>query len=167
MAALTAPRPLSPARRKSALAGRRSPRHQRGVAAIEFALVFILFFSLFYAIVGYSLAMLLMQGMTQAAEEGVRAAIAVDPLAYGSDGAYGAAVENAAETRANDALSWLPGKAQEQIVINADHAAHLVTVTITYPNYAGNGMVPTLTLPLIGPVPRLPADLVGQASLQI
>jgi Flp pilus assembly protein TadG len=147
-------------------------RHgQRGAAAVEFALIFILFFVLFYAIVAYSLAMLLMQGLTQAAEEGVRAAIAVNPLAYGSDAEYAASVEATARNRAAAALSWLPAKARQQIV-DDDHIAatltgNLVSVTVTYPNYAGNGLVPTLTIPLIGAVPRVPADLVGQASLQI
>lgn len=146
-------------------------RGQKGAAAIEFALIFILFFVLFYAIVAYSLAMLLMQGLTQAAEEGVRAAIAVNPLAYPDDAAYGTAVQATARSRAAAALSWLPTKARQQIVdgnhIDATLGGNLVSVTVTYPNYAGNGLVPTLTIPLIGAVPRVPTDLVGQASLQI
>lgn len=146
-------------------------RRQRGAAAIEFALLFILFFVLFYAIVSYSLAMLLMQGLTQAAEEGARAAIAVDPLAYASDAAYQSAVETAAEGRVASALDWLPNKAKQQVIdgnqIQAVLANSVVTVTVTYPNYASNGLVPTLTIPLIGAVPRLPTNLVGTASLKI
>ena len=149
----------------------RCRRRQRGAAAIEFALLFILFFALFYAIIAYSLAMLLMQGLTQAAEEGVRAAIAVNPLAYGSDAAYQDAVEATARARAASALSWLPTQAHQQVVgannINAGLAGNLITVTVTYPDYASNGLVPTLTLPFIGDVPRVPTDLVGSASLQI
>lgn len=146
-------------------------RRQRGAAAIEFALIFILFFVLFYAIVAYSLAMLLMQGLTQAAEEGVRAAIAVNPLSYASNSAYMASVEATARNRASAALSWLPAKARQQVVdgnhITANMSNSVVTVTVTYPNYATNGLVPTLTIPLVGAVPRMPTDLVGQASLQI
>lgn len=146
-------------------------RRQRGAAAIEFALVFLLFFVLFYAIVAYSLAMLLMQGLTQAAEEGVRAAIAVDPLSYTTEAAYETAVGTTAKNRVSSALSWLPSKAKQQIVTD-DHIAvtvvgSIVTVTVTYPNYATNGLVPTLTIPFVGAVPKVPADLVGQASLQI
>lgn len=142
---------------------------QRGAAAIEFALVFILFFSLFYAIVSYSLAMLLMQGLTQAAEEGVRAAIAVNPLAFANGNDYASAVDSTAKNRASEALTWLPAKAWQQIEnnIQISSTSNLVSVTITYPNYAHNGLVPTLRLPLIGDVPRLPNDLVGHASLQI
>ncbi|MBS1188259.1 MAG: TadE-like protein [Rhodocyclaceae bacterium] len=145
-------------------------RWQRGAAAIEFALIFLLFFVLFYAIVSYSLAMLLMQGLTQAAEEGVRAAIAVNPLAYPSDAGYLTSVETTARNRADAALSWLPAKARQQVVDN-NHISttvngSVITVTVTYPNYATNGLVPTFTIPLIGPVPRLPTNLVGEASLQ-
>ena len=135
------------------------------------AFIFILFFVLFYAIIAYSLAMLLMQGLTQAAEEGVRAAIAVNPMAYGNDAAYEAAVEATARARSAAALSWLPDSARAQVVdagnINADLSGNLVTVTVTYPDYPNKGLVPTLTLPVIGDVPRVPANLVGTASLQI
>ncbi|WIM05769.1 MAG: pilus assembly protein [Candidatus Nitricoxidivorans perseverans] len=146
-------------------------RRQGGAAAIEFALIFILFFVLFYAIVAYSLAMLLMQGFTQAAEEGARAAISVNPIAFGSDADYAAGVEAAARGRATAALSWLPGKAYQQVIggnnISANLTGSVITVTVTYPNYSTNGLVPTLTIPLIGAVPRVPTNLVGEASLQI
>lgn len=148
-----------------------SRHRQRGAAAIEFGLIFILFFAIFYAIVSYSLAMLIMQGLSHAAEEGARAALAVDPLAYAGPAAYTDAVETAAETQAAQALAWLPDKAHQQIVENnkvtATVVGNLLTVTVTYPNYATNGLIPTLTLPGVGAVPRLPTDLVGQASLQI
>lgn len=151
--------------------GSRRRREQKGAAAIEFALIFMLFFVLFYAIVAYSLAMLLMQGVTQAAEEGVRAAIAVDPLAYGSTADYETSVEVVAKARAVAALAWLPAKAREEIIdgnnINAELAGSVISVTVTYPNYATNGLVPTLTVPLIGALPRVPTNLVGSASLQI
>lgn len=152
-------------------ANTRCRRRQKGAAGIEFALIFMLFFVLFYAIVSYSLAMLLMQGVTQAAEEGVRAAIAVDPLAYGSTTDYETSVKTTAQNRAADALSWLPAKARRQIIdgnnINADFVGSVITVKVTYPDYATNGLIPTLTLPLVGSVPRLPTNLVGSASLQI
>lgn len=144
-----------------------SARAQRGAAAIEFAIVFVLFFAVFYAIVSYSLAMLLAQGMTQAAEEGVRAAIAVNPLSFATDAEYDSAVQAQARARIEDALEWLPAKARAQNRIETLVVGNVISVTITYPNYKNNGLVPTLTLPLIGDVPRIPDDLVGKASLQI
>ncbi|MDD5247402.1 MAG: pilus assembly protein [Rhodocyclaceae bacterium] len=147
-------------------------RHrQRGAAGIEFALIFIPFFVIFYAIVSYSLAMLLMQGFTQAAEEGARASIAVDPSAYSSTADYAAKVQSVAVDRAAAALSWLPAGARRQVIdgqqIRAVLVGSVVSVTVTYPDYSTNGLVPTLTLPVIGAVPRLPTNLVGAASLSI
>lgn len=151
----------------------RWPREQKGAAAIEFALLFLLFFVLFYAIVAYSLAMLLMQGLTQAAEEGVRSAIAVDRLAFVNDAAYDSHVETLVRTRVQEELDWMPDKVK-QVVLAAENinfqpemagTQKLMTVTVTYPGYASNGLIPTLTLPLIGDVPRLPTDLVGRASV--
>lgn len=148
---------------------------QRGAAAIEFALLFVLFFVLFYAIVAYSLAMLLIQGLTQAAEEGVRAAIVVDPLAFGNSAAYTGKVESVVLERVGKELAWLPTKAKQLVVDggNINVAAsmigteRLITVTVTYPGYSTDGLIPTLKLPLIGAVPNLPTDLVGKASVQL
>lgn len=150
-------------------------RTQQGAAAIEFALLFLMFFVLFYAIVAYSLAMLLMQGLTQAAEEGVRSAIAVDRLAFATEAAYDSHVENLVRTRVQTELSWLPDKAKQK-VLSAENIVvlpttvgtqKLMTVTVRYPGYATDGLIPTLKLPLVGDVPRLPNDLVGKASVQL
>ena len=43
------------------------PRKQKGAAAIEFALVFVIFFAVFYGMLSYSLPLLLMQSFHQAA----------------------------------------------------------------------------------------------------
>ncbi|WP_081055830.1 TadE/TadG family type IV pilus assembly protein [Burkholderia pseudomultivorans] len=50
-------------------------RRQRGVAAIEFAFVFPLFFLIFYAIVTFGMIFLIKQNLTFAASEGARAAL--------------------------------------------------------------------------------------------
>ncbi|WP_175777945.1 TadE/TadG family type IV pilus assembly protein [Burkholderia anthina] len=50
-------------------------RRQRGVAAIEFAIVFPLFFLIFYAIVTFGLIFVVKQNLTFAASEGARAAL--------------------------------------------------------------------------------------------
>ncbi|QQK04034.1 pilus assembly protein [Burkholderia sp. Bp9017] len=50
-------------------------RRQRGVAAIEFAFVFPLFFLIFYAIVTFGLIFVVKQNLTFAASEGARAAL--------------------------------------------------------------------------------------------
>ncbi|AOI65478.1 pilus assembly protein TadE [Burkholderia territorii] len=56
---------------------RQSPRwrRQRGVAAVEFAFVFPLFFLIFYAIVTFGMVFIIQQSLTFAASEGARAAL--------------------------------------------------------------------------------------------
>jgi len=150
-------------------------KRQRGAAGVEFALLFIIFFTFFYAMVSYSLAMLLTQGLTQAAEEGVRAAIVVDPLAFRDEGSYIDRVDTVVLARVTTALSWLPNKARlvvldqghVQTIVTTNAGIKTVTVTVTYPNYSTNGLIPTLRLPKIGEVPRMPTNLVGMASLQL
>ncbi|MET3621914.1 TadE/TadG family type IV pilus assembly protein [Burkholderia ambifaria] len=50
-------------------------RRQRGVAAVEFAVVFPLFFLIFYAIVTFGMVFVIQQSLTFAASEGARAAL--------------------------------------------------------------------------------------------
>lgn len=149
--------------------GLRSGRRQRGAAAVEFAVVFLVFFALFYGIVSYALAFMLMQGFSFAANEGARAAIAVDRLAYSSDADY---LENGVKPRVrevvSDTLSWLPGKALAAAVgaggskvSVAFDAQGAVKVEITYPGYTADPLIPVLSLPGMGAIPRLPENLTG------
>lgn len=52
----------------------RAWQRQRGATAVEFALVFPLFFLIFYAIVTFGLIFAVQQNLTLAATEGARAA---------------------------------------------------------------------------------------------
>lgn len=54
---------------------RPSNRDQRGVYAVEFALVFVLFFSVLYGIIGYGMLLTFRMGLQNAAEDGARAAL--------------------------------------------------------------------------------------------
>ena len=84
---------------------------QSGAVAIEMAPAFLLFFAIFYAIVSYSMAMVMKQALTQAAAEGARAAVKVDPLNYTSATSYENATRAVARARATESLSWLPADA--------------------------------------------------------
>lgn len=151
---------------------------QRGAAAIEFALIFLPLFALFYAIVSYGLVMALMQGMTLAAEEGARAAVAIDPSAYDSTAQY---IENGVAPRVRErvgaSLSWLPesirthvlgaGNANVNVTHSMDAGEVMLTVQVRYANYADAPLIPTLTLPGIGAVPRLANDLQAQAIIRL
>ena len=90
------------------------PRNrQTGAAAIEFALLFLLFFVLFYALVSYAFVFMLQNAFVHAAEEGARAAISVDPLAYASNSNYiNNGVTPEVRNTVGAALDWLPSKAK-------------------------------------------------------
>ncbi|PLC05879.1 pilus assembly protein [Variovorax sp. RO1] len=52
-----------------------TPRQQRGVYAIEFAMVFMIFFSILYAVICYGMLFAFRLGLQNAAEDGARAAL--------------------------------------------------------------------------------------------
>ena len=144
-------------------------KHQSGNAAIEFALIFVIAFVVFYATVTYSLTFLLKQGFTQAAQEGVRSAIKVDPTIFSSTSAYESTVETTAQSTATQALSWLPASAVPKVSYSASYApgTGVLTVTVSYLNYKTAGLLPVLSFPGVGAVPNVPTDLVGTAKLML
>ncbi len=142
------------------------PHKQKGAAAIEFALVFIIFFAVFYGVVAYSLPLLMVQSFNEASAEGVRQAVAVDPTTSGSS--YIALVKSKAITGASNALQWLPTALNfSSSYISADYtgAGQLLTVTIKYPSSNLNNVLPFLVLPGVGQVPSLPSTITVSSSL--
>ena len=143
------------------------PRKQKGAAAIEFALVFGIFFAVFYGLITYSLPLLLMQSFNQAAAEAVRQAMAVDPVTSGS--AYPSLLTQRAKDAAAAQLSWIPTSFQFQpSVINATYniSTTTLTVAISYPSANLNAVFPVLVVPGVGTVPNLPTNLTASSSLQ-
>ncbi|UII72184.1 pilus assembly protein [Pseudomonas sp. HN11] len=141
------------------------PRKQKGAAAIEFALVFGIFFAVFYGLISYSLPLLMVQSFNQAAAEGVRRAMSVDPVAAGTG--YSAQVTTVAKTTVKNQLKWIPASFQfSDDLITATYTGTTLTVTIKYPTRRLNSVFPTLVLPVIGTVPNLPANLLVSSSLQ-
>ena len=159
---------------------------QRGAAAIEFSLLFLIFFAVLYAIVGYGLALLIHQGLAQAAAEGARAAVRLDPMRFATQTNYQSAVTTLARDAVINAASWMPLKARNKIATcfsttwntgtrsivtggtsNLTITTRTLTVTVSYNGYASDPIIPALTLPGIGSVPRLPANLSGKASIQL
>jgi Flp pilus assembly protein TadG len=142
-------------------------RSQRGVAMIEFALAFPLFFAVLYAIVMYSMIFLVQQSLTSAAAEGARAALGYQYAANTSAALTSRA--NAACTRALAVVNWLTKAPQcTQTVSTApsgcasNTAMDCVQITLSYP---------WSTYPLVPPLPLMglisPTSLVGQATVQI
>ncbi|MGN8140914.1 TadE/TadG family type IV pilus assembly protein [Pseudomonas sp. 22105] len=139
------------------------PRKQKGAAAIEFALVFVIFFAVFYGIVSYSLPMLLMQAFTQSTSEAVRRGVALDPATAN----YATAIQNVARAELARRLAWLPPALNFNAATDATvtYVGGLLTVRINYPTNKLNQALPFLILPGIGAVPNLPANLTASSSL--
>ena len=78
-------------------------KSQKGAVAIEFALVFIIFFAVFYGLVSYSLPLVMMQSFNQATSEAVRRSVAVDPNTPN----YSTVVINTANATLTQQLSWI------------------------------------------------------------
>ncbi|MGX1088826.1 TadE/TadG family type IV pilus assembly protein [Pseudomonas sp. AP3_22 TE3818] len=140
------------------------PHKQKGAAAIEFALVFIIFFGVFYGIISYSLPLLLMQSFNQSTAEAVRRSVTLDPATPG----YDAALINRATTELSTQLAWIPAALNFNVATDATttYTSGLLTVAIHYPSNKINALIPFLTLPGVGQVPNLPATLTASASLQ-
>ncbi|GAC1317550.1 MAG: pilus assembly protein [Collimonas sp.] len=131
---------------------------QRGIAAIEFALVFPVFFLLLYGIINYAMIFVAQQSLTLAAEEGARAALRYTAIDADRGTAACAAV--------TPLLSWLVNVDKCQPPASAPCAApssaRCITVKVTYP-YATYPLVP----PLPGMSAALPIKLGSSATVQI
>ncbi|KQN45088.1 pilus assembly protein TadE [Pseudomonas sp. Leaf48] len=140
------------------------PRKQKGAVAIEFALVFIIFFAVFYGIVSYSLPLLLMQSFNQSTAEAVRRSVALDPTTAN----YEAALKTRAKTELGLQLAWIPTALNFNVATDASvtYVGGLLQVSIHYPSNKIGAVIPFLSLPGIGRVPNLPTTLTASSSLQ-
>lgn len=151
-------------------------RFQKGAAAIEAALLFVIFFTLFYAVVSYSMPLLMLQAFQHAAASGARSAVAVEPSEFGSTDEY---IQTGVTPRVRqvvgETLSWLPSAAHDAVLgvgnqnvqVVFDPASGLLTVTVSFPNYPDNPLIPILSFPGIGAVPKLPQNLTGRSSVEL
>ncbi|RON10488.1 pilus assembly protein TadE [Pseudomonas brassicacearum] len=140
------------------------PRKQKGAVAIEFALVFVIFFAVFYGIVSYSLPLLLVQSFNEATAEAVRQSVALDPNTTN----YPQAVQDLANSVLKNQLSWVPSAFNITYGVDttAAYSAGVLTVSVKYPTSKLNQVIPFLVLPGVGTVPNLPTNLTAQSSLQ-
>lgn len=133
--------------------GRRS---ERGAVVIEFALVFVLFFMVMYGITAYGVIFAIKHSLTQAANEGARAAVK-------DVGGLQARIDLAG-TVAAESVAWLGDKAPVPVVAEVPCTAPFVCVEVSLVyDYAANPLVPAL--PALGVV--LPDSLTGQATVQL
>src|SRR5476651_1754969 len=105
------------------------PKSQKGAVAIEFALVFVVFFAVFYGLVSYSLPFVLMQSFNEATAEALRRSVAVDPTIP----SYATVLVNTANTTLTQQLQWAT---QLNLVVGDDTSAvydpikGILTVTV-------------------------------------
>lgn len=142
------------------------PRKQKGASAIEFALVFVVFFAVLYGVLSYSFPLLLLQSFNQSTAEAVRRSMAVDPTLV--SGTYKATVETTAKAVLDQQLSWLPTAMTLNISKLAvyDEAAGTLTVTVSLPVATLNAVLPVLYLPGNITVPSLPSALTAVSVLK-
>lgn len=149
--------------RQRSLAPPKHTRRQRGVYALEWAIIFPVFFMLLYAIISYGLTFLVRESMQYAVEEGARAA-----LRYPSSSVLAGAATPTWEHRKTEAwnavqqsLFWpaVPNKSNFQFTVcrisnsscdlstqlNANLACNasdpcLVLVSYSIPDYRSNAI---------------------------
>ncbi|OLL32044.1 pilus assembly protein TadE [Burkholderia sp. SRS-W-2-2016] len=141
----------------------RRARTQRGMAAIEFALVFPLFFVILYAIVTYSLILVAQQNLTLAASEGARAA-----LNWQSNSSMSDALTRRASA-ACDAAKLVAATLVQSMHCTTTttscgpgNAMQCISVSLSF-DYSATPLVPTL--PGFGIA--LPNKLYGNATVQL
>ena len=145
------------------------PRRQRGIAAMEFAIVFPVFFSLFYGLVTFALVFLAQHVLTLAAAEGARSALRFQPAATQSIALAARSVE--ACSTATALVTWLPGSSGGTPSVACavttpaciyDATLICMQVNLTYA-YGQHPLVPLIPFALS----LLPANLYGAAAVQI
>lgn len=130
----------------------RAKHREHGVAAIEFALVFVVLFGVLYGLATFGAVLYTQQAVTRAAEEGARAAgIVTAPTA--DDPRVKAAVYDAlanslvvpASANANVATrrGWIAAKVVVTAQPTGAGASASYVVTVSYP-YSENRLLPTM-----------------------
>lgn len=138
-------------------------RRQRGVAAVEFALIFLLFFTIVYGAATFGTALYTQQVLSRAAEDGARAISLMGVTALTTNdphiqgvvhnslaGSLIAPLANSATTATRKA--WIQNT--DNVVVQVDPScagvAGCVKVTVRY-QYSRNRILPVL--PLLNPIP--------------
>ncbi|MCR1350408.1 TadE/TadG family type IV pilus assembly protein [Acidithiobacillus ferrooxidans] len=148
----------------AAMTGVHDRSAERGQAAIEFAIVFLLFFAMLWGILTFGFIFAAQNTLTLAAENGARAALRYQPAT--------AARISAATTMATQTVQWL-----QNFTPAYDPAAYL-TATSAPCTYNANLICfhvqisyPYAQHPLIPPFPGFglfaPTQLVGKATMQV
>tara|TARA_Y100001001_G_C7994409_1_gene304131 strand:+ start:455 stop:955 length:501 start_codon:yes stop_codon:yes gene_type:complete len=140
-----------------------APQQQKGVVAIEFALIFPAFFAIIYGIICYGTAFLMMQSFTYAAEDALRAALAAECAASTCTEAE---LKPVVTAQVQQSLDWLSASVVSE-AISADDFFSCNVEMLCKVRLGAAPLLNGINLPLIGEIPDLPERLVGIASLRM
>jgi Flp pilus assembly protein TadG len=122
-------------------------RNERGAALVEFAIVATLFLMLIFGGVSFGMIFSAKHTLTNAASEGARAALKMNPSASSSE-----KIATATARATSSARAGLGGKADYMNPVSAtiascanDPTQDCITVTVSYP-YASHPLVPAMPL---------------------
>lgn len=148
---------------------RASVRQQRGIAAIEFALVSIALFLVLYWIATFGAVMYIQQVVSRAAEDGARAVALLPAKPVTDDPKIKAAVYDSLAAalvvpKANSGSlsarrTWIQGNTT--VTVSVDNSNLTAIVRVTYA-YSANRILPLM--PVLGPDLLIPESLVGRAT---
>lgn len=148
-----------------------APRRQAGIAAVEFALVFVVIFMIFYGIATFGAVLYTQQAVSRAAEDGARAAALLTALPMSdADKIRGTVYDSLAgslvvPTTASSSLgsrrTWIANHVSVTVAQTGATPNANVVVTVTYP-YSANRLLPTM--PLLDTSRWMPDNLHSRAT---
>lgn len=138
-------------------------QQMRGVVAIEFALIFPVFFAIIYGIICYGTAFLMMQSFTYAAEDALRAALAAECAASTCTEAE---LKPVVTAQVQQSLDWLAASVISE-AISADDFFACNAEMLCKVRLGATPILNGITLPIVGEIPDIPDRLVGIASLRM
>lgn len=132
-----------------------SHHHQRGVAAIEFALVFLILFLVMYGLATFGAVLYTQQAVSRSAEDGARAVALLNTVPATNDPRIQNVVYDSlagslvVPTASNASLvtrrNWVAAQVTVAVTPTGTNPNASVVVTVTYP-YSANRLLPSLPL---------------------
>jgi len=151
-----------------------SRRHQQGVAAIEFALVFTVLFLVIYGIATFGALFYTQQAVSRSAEDGARAVALLNSVPAANDTriqnvvydslASSLVVPAASNTSLAARRSWIAAQVTVVVTTTGTNPNINTVVTVTYP-YSANRLLPSL--PLLNTSLWMPDQLSGRSTAAI
>lgn len=150
----------------------RALHRQSGIAAIEFALVFGVFFIIFYAIVTFGAVLYTQQAVSRAVNDGARSVLFLgnDPFLPAVSAANQAQVQSIvwdslagsliAPPNTTNRRQWV----QQNVTVQVTPSATRAEVSVVYP-YSSNRILPSI--PIFDISTWMPNNIVARASVNL